>query len=185
MARKRLVNYYKDGKRNYEACVLISNKLDEAALKTKIEELKQIIVNIGEEVVEVMHTKIKEFAYKLQLSKEKTGYFVCFYLKASADKVEVIKNKIKVENDVLRIMILLAKPKKQSYGIFTPNYEENYKNKNTFVSYDDPNYLYKFLGECARIIPSNNKSKHNKKQRLIAHTIKQARILSILPFIED
>ena len=181
MARKRIVKFYKDNKRNYETCILISNRLDDSALKTRIEELKKIITNIGEEVIEVMHTRVKDFAYQLKKQKEQSGYFVCFYIKSSADKIDIIKNKLKVENDVLRIMTLLAKPKKQSYGIFSSNYEENYKNKNKFISYDDPNYLIKFLGERACII-QNDKSTHNKKQRSLANSIKQARILSILPF---
>ncbi|WP_342262192.1 30S ribosomal protein S6 [Alphaproteobacteria bacterium endosymbiont of Tiliacea citrago] len=223
LARKRLVELYGDGKRNYEVCLILHQHLSEDEVKKKLSSLKAIIeteivqkkdeyqtskkrsklaVNPSDEntstvqvaeVVEASFTKIRSFSYPINDKSNSKGYYVCLYTKSSPSIVDIIKKKISLESDVLRVLISLANPKKQSYGIFSNQYETDaYKNKNKFYSYDDPNTLSKFLGEQARIAerkgalfnkkPPKNQS---KIQRSVSKVIKTARFLSILPYREE
>lgn len=200
MARKRLVGLYKDGKRNYEVCLIIHQRLSEEDLKKKLLSLKELLeteilvnsVKEKAEVVDTASTKIRSFSYAIQNNSNTKGYYACLYTKMSPLAVDALRKKISLESDVLRVLVVLANPKKQSYGIFSNQYETDaYKNKNKFFSYDDPNVLSRFLGEQARI--SERKSSMGKKpsknqskiQRSVSNVIKTSRFLSLLPYKED
>ena len=184
MAKKTLVNFYKDSERNYEICLLINQKLSEKDLKTNLETIKKIIEKNNGKVVSIANTKIKDFAYPVSSSKEKKGYYACLYTKINPDKINELEKIIRLEDNVLRVGITLANPKKQSYGIFSGTYENSsIKNKNNFISYDDPNNLLRFIGERGKII--NKKKNTALIQKQVSRTIKFARKMAILPFIED
>lgn len=200
MARKRLINLYADEKRNYEICLILHQRLSEEDLNKKLDSIKSIIqteVKIQDtverpQVVEVATTKIRSFSYSIQNKNNTKGYYSCLYTKAHPLVIEIIRKKISLESSVLRVLIVLANPGKQSYGIFSPQYETDaYKNRNKFYSYDDPNTLSKFLGEQARIAEKKrtlgkkiNKFQ-SKIQRAVSKVIKTSRFLSLLPYKEE
>jgi len=195
LARKRLVKFYKGSQRNYEIPIIMSQKLSETELKAQLSEMRVMITKEFEaEVIDISNTSIRPYAYPIQTPNNKKGYFACMYIKANPEKIHEIRKKLSSENNVLRVFAILANPKKQSYGIFSPKYEEEYsshKNKNKLFSYDDPNTLLKFIGERGKIEGQKSivgkKIVYNlaKKQRIISKTIKTARLLSILPYQED
>lgn len=200
LARKRLVELYGDDKRNYEICLILHQRLSEEELKKRLSSVRDIVeaevtvnsVKDKAEVVEITFTKIRSFSYPIQNNSNTKGYYACVYTKAAPSIVSVIRRRLSLESDVLRVLLVLANPKKQSYGIFSNQYEtDSYKNKNRFYSYDDPNTLSRFLGEQARIaekkspvgrsVPKNQ----SKVQRAVSKVIKTARFLSLLPYQED
>lgn len=193
MARKRLVNLYSDGKRNYEICFIVHQRLSEEDLKKKVAVVKSIIeAEASSQVVDLVFTKIRSFSYAISTSSNLKGYYACAYTKADPSALVAIKHKISLEADVLRVLIVLANPKKQSYGIFSSQYEtDSYKNKNKFFSYDDPNTLSRFLGERGRIsskkatLGKNAPKNQAKSQRAVSKVIKTTRFLSLLPYQED
>lgn len=192
MARKRLVNLYKDDNRNYEICYIVSQRVSEEDLRKLNEMLKsEIEKHDGAKVVELSETKLISFAYTLNLNNNK-GYYVCCYVKCKPESIAKIRLKLSMESNILRVLIRLANPKKQSYGIFSPQYNTDaYKNKNKFFSYDDPNNLIKFLSEGSRISPrrmtvGKRISKNSSKmQRSVSKVIKTSRSFALLPYRED
>lgn len=192
MPRKRLVNLYKDGSRNYEICYIVDQKLSEDAVKKLNDSVKSDIEkHEGVKVVEQSCTKLITFSY-LVGDKNSKGYYVCCYVKSQPGLIKKIREKLAMESSILRILIRLANPKKQSYGIFSPQYNTDaYKNKNRFFSYDDPNALFKYLSEGSRIAPrritlGKKISKSSaKRQRSVARVIKVARAFALLPYTEE
>lgn len=222
MARKRLVELYNAGKknynagkRNYEICLILHQRLSEDELNKKLVVIKSIIeaeipkdsINILRnfdsfgssdfssnkgEIVDIVSTKIRSFCYPIQNNSNLKGYYICVYAKIDPVIVSIIRNKLSLESDVLRVLVVLANPKKQSYGVFSNQYETDaYKNKNKFYSYDDPNTLSRFLGERAKIaekkatIGKKTSKNQSKTQRAVAKVIKTSRFLSLLPYQED
>lgn len=222
MARKRLVELYNvgkknynEGKRNYEICLILHQRLSENELHKKLTIIKSIVeteipkdsVNVLRnfdsfgssnvffnkgEIVDIVSTKIRSFCYPIQNNSNLKGYYVCLYVKSDPAIVSIIKKKLSLESDVLRVLVVLANPKKQSYGIFSSQYEtDSYKNKNKFYSYDDPNTLSRFLGESAKIaekritIGKKTSKNQSKIQRAVSKVIKTSRFLSLIPYKED
>lgn len=192
MARKRLVDLYKEDKRNYEICLILTQKLSDEGVKKINENFKKLIEKEGGQVVECSVTKLMSFCYAINTSNNHKGYYVCFYSKMDSASINIVKAKLLVESEVLRVLIKLANPKKQSYGIFSSQYNTDaYKNKNKFFSYDDPVLLSRFLSERARIagrkvtLGKNIAKNVSKKQRSVSKVIKTARAFALLPYQED
>ncbi len=61
--------------------------------------------------------------------------------------------------------------------------EKKEEQKLDFIDYKDVRYLYKFISERGKIIPSRVNSQPLKRQREIAKAIKRARILALLPYV--
>jgi|GEM_PF-2952548 len=192
MARKRLIKFYKDGKRNYEVVLVLNQKLSIEALKQKIEDAKQIAVALGAEITHMANTSLKSYAYPIESTNNKKGYYACLYLSMNPANVAELNRKLSIQDDILRTFVILANPKKQSLGIFASNYEDDsYKPKRRMLSYDDPNALIKFLGERGRIEPMKQTLGRNVapglalRQRVLSKEIKRSRFLSLLPYIEE
>lgn len=188
MRTKRLRAYYqKNGfdKRNYEVLVILNQKLSEQALKEKFEKFSEIIKELGGSVVEIAQTKIRSFAYFLNERNNLRGYYACIYVKLDPLKMIDLKRKFSLEEDILRIIIRLANPKKKSYGVFSAKYDEDggtRANKNEFISFEDPNNLLKFLDESGQIIKlSTTSGKCSKKiHKGVSKEIKTSRIAAFL-----
>jgi len=192
MARKRLIKAYKDGDRQYEIACVLSQNLSQDAIKAKMEELKKIAESLGAKVENAAITNLKSYAYPINSNNNKKGYYGCIYLSINPAQVSEVIRKFSIQDDVLRVLALLADPAKKNYGIFASNYEdESYKPKQKVVSYDDPNMLIKFLGERGRIearkqtLGRNVPSGLALRQRRISKAIKRSRFLSLLPYIEE
>ncbi len=53
------------------------------------------------------------------------------------------------------------------------------------IDYKDVRYLSRFVSERGKIIPSRVNSQPIKRQREIAKAIKRARILALMPFVQE
>lgn len=171
---------------------IINQTLSQEALKTKMEELQVIAKSLGAEIDHIATTSLKSYTYPIGSTANKKGYYACLYISIAPENVAELVRKCSIQDDVLRILILLADPNKQTHGIFASNYEDDsYKPKKRIISYDDPNVLIKFLGERGRIEPRKQSLGKNiapdaaLKQRMISREIKKSRFLSLLPYVEE
>lgn len=192
MSRKRLIRAYKGNARNYEVVCIINQTLSLDDVKKKVEELKAIAQQEGATINNATNTSLKSYAYPIENRNNKKGYYSCLYITLEPSKLKETVRKFSMQDDVLRVFSILADPRKQHQGIFASNYEEDsYKIKKKVISYDDPNTLFKFLGERGRIEP--RKQATGKKiakgiaarQRVISKAIKRSRFLSLLPYLEE
>jgi len=193
MSRNRLIRAYKGDTRNYEVACILSQNLSAEQVKAKMNELKEIAVQLGAKAHDTTTTNLKSYAYPIESRNNKKGYYGCLYISTEPKNITELNRKISIQDDILRVMILLADPTKQQLGIFASNYEEESygKSKKRVFSYDDPNTLFKFLGERGRIEPrKQSASKRISKgialrQRVLSKAIKRSRFLSLLPYIEE
>lgn len=193
MAKKRLINFYKGEKRSYEVSFILNHTLSTEALKEKIEALKKLAQEeFNAEIKHIAQTGLKSYCYPINSTNNKRGYYGLLLIELKPENVSELLRKISIQDDVLRALIVLADPKKQNYGVFSNNYEEeSQKTRNKVISYDDPNALIRFLGERGKIEP-RKQSVGKKilkgiaiKQRIISKQIKIARFLSLLPYVEE
>ena len=192
MSKKRLIRAYKGETRKYEIACILSQTLSQDAAKNKMEELKAIATSLGASVENVALSNLKSFAYAINSTNNKKGYYGCLYLNIKGEDLAELIRKFSIQDDVLRTLALLADPTKQSHGVFAPNYEdETYKARKKVIAYDDPNTLIKFLGERGKIEPRKQSLGRNVpaglalRQRLVSKAIKRSRFLSLLPYIEE
>jgi len=54
-----------------------------------------------------------------------------------------------------------------------------------YIDYKDPEFLKKFLNEQGKILPSCLTGTSLKFQRQVAHAVKTARHLALLPYVTD
>ena len=192
MARKRIANYYKGELRDYEFSFIIHQTLSVDEVNRKLEEIATIAKENGAEVKQIAKTQIKSYAYSINERTNTKGYYACIYMSINPANIIEIKRKAALKDGVLRVFVMLINPKKFSLGIFSPNYEdENSRTKKKFFVYNDPNTLLRFVGERGKIEPRKQHSSKKisqgiaAKQRTISKAIKQARFMSLLPFVED
>jgi ribosomal protein S6/ribosomal protein S18 len=189
LARKSLRSFYKGEKRNYEMCLIMTQKLSEDALKSKLGEVKSRVEEFNGEVIETVNTKVRTFEYPINTKSNTKGYYACLYFKLKPSEINPLKAKLSLEDSILRVLIVLADPKKQSYGMFSANYEDDAVRKNSQnVSYDDPNALLAYAGEAWKIVPTKRSQGSkisggaSKKQRKISKLIKTARSMALFPY---
>lgn len=192
MARKRLVAKYGEGNRKYELNIILKQSISEVEVNKKLGEFEAICNELGSKVFKKVSTKLRSFAYPIESKNNLKGFFACLYIETSADSINEVKRRISLEDGVLRTLIILHNPKKLSNGIFEKNYEDDSdKPKKKSLSYDDPNYLIRFIGERGRI-EARRQSLGKKtpeglalKQRKISREIKRSRFFSLLPYLSD
>lgn len=191
MSRKRLIKAYKGGMRNYEIAFILNQSLSAEGLKKKIDQLKEIAEELGATINHIASTALKSYAYPIASTNNKKGYYACIYASMKPENMAELVRKSSIQDDVLRILVVLSDPRKQTNGIFANNYEDDSRPKQRFISYDDPNLLIKFLGERGRI--EARKQSMGKRigsgvaarQRVLSREIKRSRFLSLLPYIEE
>lgn len=192
MPRKRLIKSYRKYDRKYEFVSILSQELSLDSAKEKMEEIKAIATSFGGYIKLAALTNLKSYAYAINTPNNKKGYYCCIYLTIKPENVMEMKNKVSIQNHVLRTFIVLTHKDKQNNNIFSSNYEDDtHRNKKKLISYDDPNTLFKFLGERSKIEPKKQSLGRNiakgvsLRQRKISKEVKRARFLSLLPYIEE
>jgi ribosomal protein S6/ribosomal protein S18 len=191
LARKRLVALYKGTDRKYEVAVILKQTLSMEAVKTKMDQLQSIAEELGSKIESKSYTGLKSFAYPIESKNNTRGYFGCLYISTSAEKINEIRRKISLEDDVLRTLIIIHNPAKTFNGIFGSNYEDESEKKRKSISYDDPNYISRFIGERAKIEPKKQNLGRrvqrgtSLRQRKISREIKRARYFNLIAYVSD
>jgi ribosomal protein S18/ribosomal protein S6 len=156
-----------------------------------MDELSNIVKSHNGVIKSAHNTELMSYSYAINSRNNKKGYYALFLAEFEAKHVAELSRKFSIQNHVLRVAIMLKNPKKNSNGIFSVGNEEEQKNRKRIASYDDPNNLTKFLGECGKIDKRkqtvNKKTQHGiaRKQHLVSKQIKLARFLALLPYVEE
>lgn len=88
----------------YEFTYILSSTLDEEARKAITTKLDSTITSNGGEIVETDEWGLKSFAYPI--NKQTSGYYVNQYFNAPAAVVPAIEKVIKIDETIVRFMVL-------------------------------------------------------------------------------
>ncbi len=66
-----------------------------------------------------------------------------------------------------------------------PKYCRFKKNGIRYIDYKDPDFLFKFINEQGKILPSRLSGNSWKYQKKVAQAIKRARTIALLPYVAD
>ena len=91
-------------KRLYELLVIIDPKIDNEKIETTIEAVKNLITEGKGEITEEEKWGVRKLAYEIK--KREEGYYVYFEFSIEPDKIEEIKNKMRLTKEIMRFMIL-------------------------------------------------------------------------------
>lgn len=93
--------------RNYELTIVLPGKTTAAKKKDVIEKMEKIVTASGGKVTKTDDWGKKELAYKIEKNEE--GLFLYFELEMPSSGVKNIKDKMKLEDDILRYLIIVNK----------------------------------------------------------------------------
>lgn len=93
--------------RNYELTIVLSGKTTAAKKKDAIETIGKIVAASGGKVLKTDDWGKRELAYKIEKNDE--GVFVFFEIEMPTEAIKNIKDKLKLENDILRYLIIVKK----------------------------------------------------------------------------
>lgn len=93
--------------RNYELTIVLPGKTTAAKKKDVIEKIEKIVTVSGGKITKTDDWGKKELAYKIEKNEE--GLFLYFELEMPSSGVKNIKDKMKLEDDILRYLIIVNK----------------------------------------------------------------------------
>ena len=88
----------------YESAILINAALDDEAIQTIIERIKETITTNGGEIMEVEDWGRKRLAY--QVKKSKIGYYVIFRFNSLPDLVPKLERYYQLDETILRYLTI-------------------------------------------------------------------------------
>lgn len=89
---------------NYELAAVLKVASDEASQKAAVEKVKGFVTSNGGNITEANEVGKKDLAY--EIGKEKEGYYVFMTFEAQPASVRPIENICKIEESLLRHMII-------------------------------------------------------------------------------
>lgn len=93
--------------RDYDLFLILSGNLSEAEIPARIEEIKNFLVSIGAENVNFLNLGRQKLAYSL--GQMRFGYLIDFVFSFWPEKVEDLKEKMKLEMGIARLMMTTRK----------------------------------------------------------------------------
>lgn len=190
MSRKSIAESYKGGARRYELVFIAKQTLSQDSVNKKLEEVKNMIVENKGEIDESYGPILRTFAYPIESKQNQKGFYCCVCAKIDPSFTVEIRRRLLIDDDILRVLIVLSSPARKSKGIFEPGYDEEFdKSKKRSLYYSDPNFLIRFIGERGKISPKKQtigkkiEKGISAKQRKISKEIKRARYLSLLSYV--
>ncbi len=94
-------------KKLYEMGTIFSPEIEEASLHEQIAEVETLITNAGGDIVNTDVWGLQDFAYPIR--KKSSGYYVFYYFNAGSDAPHKIRDNIKLNENVLRHIIIINK----------------------------------------------------------------------------
>ena len=88
----------------YEMMFIVKTTIDEAAVKTTVDNLKSIITSMKGEIIEEKDLGQKKLAYPI--NKEITGFYYVIDFNANNDLVNELDRKARIDENVIRHMII-------------------------------------------------------------------------------
>mgnify|MGYP006302799585 CR=1 FL=1 len=81
-------------------------EIDKSDIGSHSEKLEGIIGNFGGEVLRTDDWGLRDFSYPIK--KKKSGHYMLYYFEADTDAPHKIRDAIRLDEDVLRHMILVS-----------------------------------------------------------------------------
>ncbi|MCH5166730.1 MAG: 30S ribosomal protein S6 [Erysipelotrichales bacterium] len=88
----------------YEMMFIVKTTIDEAAVKTTVDNLKSIITSMKGEIIEEKDLGQKKLAYPI--NKEITGFYYVVDFNANNELITELDRKAKIDENVIRHMII-------------------------------------------------------------------------------
>lgn len=96
---------------NYELSFWFSSQLEEKAIEQRFDNLLKQLEKSGALIIFSQLPQLKQLAYPIK--KERNAYFGYIQFEFSKDSLAHLEEELKLNNDVIRFMILNMKPKEK------------------------------------------------------------------------
>ncbi|WP_066387315.1 30S ribosomal protein S6 [Helicobacter himalayensis] len=97
--------------RHYETMFILKPTLVEEEIKTKIEIFKEVITKNGGEIETCLDMGMRNLAYEIE--KNKRGYYFVIYFKAEPSLIAELERNYRINEDVLRFIVIKYENKKE------------------------------------------------------------------------
>ncbi len=108
---KRAVTPKGDSMKHYETMFIIKPTLVEEEIKTKIDFFKDIIIKNGGVIETCLDMGMRNLAYEIK--KNKRGYYFVIYFKAPTNLIAELERNYRINEDVLRFIVIKYENKKE------------------------------------------------------------------------
>jgi|LGVF01.2.fsa_nt_gb small subunit ribosomal protein S6 len=88
--------------KNYELLLILNARLEEEKTNALLEKVNGFLTGAKAEVEKVDKWGIKKLAYPINYQHE--GFYVIYDLKAPADLVASVEPKLRIEEDIVRVL---------------------------------------------------------------------------------
>jgi len=96
---------------NYELSFWFSSQLEEKAIEQKFDNLLKQLEKSGASIIFSQSPQLKQLAYPIK--KERNAYFGYIQFEFSKDSLVHLEEGLKLNNDLIRFMVLNMKPKEE------------------------------------------------------------------------
>lgn len=90
--------------RLYETVFILDPKLDQNQVTNEIDRVKNLIINLDGEIIDVEHAGKRKLAYEIDGNKE--GYYTLIRFKSSPSSIPEIEQSYRLNERVLRHVII-------------------------------------------------------------------------------
>ncbi|RDU55285.1 30S ribosomal protein S6 [Helicobacter sp. MIT 00-7814] len=97
--------------RHYETMFILKPTLVEEEIKAKIELFKEVITKNGGEIETCLDMGMRNLAYEIE--KNKRGYYFVIYFKAQPSLIAELERNYRINEDVLRFIVIKYENKKE------------------------------------------------------------------------
>ncbi|MGI0438933.1 30S ribosomal protein S6 [Helicobacter himalayensis] len=97
--------------RHYETMFILKPTLVEEEIKAKIEIFKEVITKNGGEIETCLDMGMRNLAYEIE--KNKRGYYFVIYFKAESSLIAELERNYRINEDVLRFIVIKYENKKE------------------------------------------------------------------------
>lgn len=88
----------------YEMMFIVKTTIDEAAVKSSVENLKSVITSMKGEITDEKDMGQKKLAYAI--NKEVTGFYYVVNFNGTSEVVNELDRKAKIDENIIRHMII-------------------------------------------------------------------------------
>lgn len=171
--------------RPYEAVHIFDSTLDEAAINDRIETLYATLGD-ADVVQKADHWGKRTLAYPIQ--KKETGYYVVIQFKADQDKLPEFERRLKLDETVLRTLLVLREPEEppeEAAAAAESEAETRARGPVRRIDYKEERTLTRFTTDRGKIVPRRLSRLSAPQQRKLAQEVKRARYLALLPYVRQ
>ncbi len=95
---------------NYELVIVLDGKTTPAKKKSAVSHMEKLITTLGGKILNTEDWGVKELAYKIK--KSTSGLFIIFTLELGQEVAKSLPAKLKLEEQIIRYLLVRTKGKK-------------------------------------------------------------------------